>query len=181
MSFETHSLHSFVTLPQSDRIHRFLSYWMALRGNRNLPQRGDLDPLAIPSVLNGIWLITVDIATDTFHSRLAGEAVNRFFGRTMAGSNIEDALPENSMKPLHAQIRRVRDGECMLLEQGNLLRPDGAHVRGERLLAPFATYNYGVRKGIDHIVGVLIASGPVSRATVAGTTEPARVFEVPLR
>ncbi|MEQ9489959.1 MAG: PAS domain-containing protein [Alphaproteobacteria bacterium] len=177
---QSSDLQTFVTRPNSDRIHRFLSYWMALRGSHPLPRRSDLDPLAIPSVLNGIWLITVDTDTNSFHSRLAGEAVNRFFGRTMAGSDIADALPERAMEPLHTQLRRVRDNGCMLLEQGNLLRPDGATIRGERLLAPFATAAGDAGVTVDHIVGVTIASGPVSRPKLARTATPTRLYEVPL-
>lgn len=179
-AIEHSDLQTFVTRPSSDRIHRFLSYWMALRGSHALPRRSDLDPLAIPSVLTGIWLITVDTASDSFHSRLAGEAVNRFFGRTMAGTDIADTLPERAMEPLHSQLRRVRDKGCMLLEQGNLLRPDGTTVRGERLLAPFATVAGGADVTVDHIVGITVASGPVSRPNPGQTASPTRLYEVPL-
>lgn len=175
-----HDLQSFVTLPQSDRVHRFLAYWLSLRGDNRFPDRRNLDPLAIPSVLTGIWLITVESDDDRFVTRLSGESVNRFLGRSMAGHDLAEALPEPTMAPVHAQVRRVRDAGCLVLEQGGLVRPDGAVVHGERLFAPFSSTTDGIDPVVDHIVGVTIASGLVSPKKADAATLTSQLFETPI-
>jgi len=175
-----HDLQSFVALPQSDRIHRFLAYWLSLRGGKRFPNRRSLDPLAIPSVLTGIWLITVEPDADRFVTRLSGESVNRFLGRSMAGHDLAEALPEPTMASVHAQMRRVRDTGCLVLEQGGLVRPDGAVVHGERLLAPFSSTTDGINPVVDHIVGVTIASGLVPPENADAETPTSQLFEAPV-
>lgn len=166
---------AFSAQPRSDRIHQFLAYWQSLRGSDVLPNRADLDPLAMPSVLTGIWLITIE-DSGAFKTRLAGESINRFFGRSLAGHTIADILPEPTMTPLKSYLNRIRETGCLLLEQGDLLRPDGTFVYGERLFAPFASQKQDAEPVVDHIVGVTIASGPVSE-TKLQVAPPSQVFE----
>ena len=171
---------SFLAIPHSDRIHQFLAYWMTLRGSSQLPRRADLDPLAIPSVLTGIWLITVNPEDDSFVTRLSGESVNRFFGRSMAGLDLNDALPEPAMEPIHSQLRRIRDDACLMLEQGDLMRPDGAFIYGERLFAPFSDCLDGDGREVDHIVSVTIASGLLSQTSSGSAGSLSQMYETPV-
>lgn len=175
-----HDLQSFVALPHSDRIHRFLAYWLSLRDDNRFPNRRSLDPLAIPSVLTGIWLITAETEDDRFVTKLSGESVNRFFGRSMAGHDVAKVYPEPTMASVLAQLQRVRDAGCLVLEQGGLVRPDGAVVHGERLFAPFSSQSDGIDPVVNHIVGVTIASGPVSQMKSDVPVPESQLFEAPV-
>ena len=94
----------------------------------------------------------------------------------MSGRPVFDTLPEPAMAPLRGYLQHIRDTGCLLLEQGDLLRPDGTVVYGERLFAPFSSETDETGPVIDHIVGVTISSGPVSKAGFR-VTPPSQVYE----
>jgi hypothetical protein len=52
-----------------------LEYWQAMRGNRAMPARADIDPADIPKLLANILLVDVSQAPLDFRYRLLGTAI----------------------------------------------------------------------------------------------------------
>ena len=66
--------------------HRSLiEYWDALRGKRAYPSRSDVDPAAIRQLLPYTLLLDADPDEGKARFRLAGEAVNTFYGFNVRG------------------------------------------------------------------------------------------------
>ncbi|MET1029172.1 MAG: PAS domain-containing protein [Dongiaceae bacterium] len=75
-------------------------YWRRLAAH-GLPQRGDIDPTAIPAVLPNIMLLDVLDEGLDFRYRLAGTNVERNFGSSVKGiilSQVVQAFP--SFQPI---------------------------------------------------------------------------------
>ena len=80
------------------------AYWQSVRGpGLALPARRDIDPVAIPDLLAGIWMadIVVQGGVMRFRGRLAGTAPARLFGKDTAGRFFEEVY--NGDHLLHQQ------------------------------------------------------------------------------
>ena len=72
---------------------RLYDYWNSVRRpGLPLPARRDIDPIAIPDLLDGIWMtdIVVEDGAMRFRERLVGTALARLFGRDTTGRFFED-------------------------------------------------------------------------------------------
>lgn len=67
-----------------------LDYWIEARADRNLPSRGDIDPVDIPHLLKHIGLIDVEYGP-RFHYRLVGSYMNEIFGRDFTGTYLDQS------------------------------------------------------------------------------------------
>jgi hypothetical protein len=66
-----------------------LERWLAWRGDRLMPQRSDVDPLQLKSILPHIVIVEIR-AQDLAIVRLAGTAYREMFGLELTGRNIID-------------------------------------------------------------------------------------------
>ena len=83
------------TTIKSRRLRQLLDHYLEVRGEKRLPSRRDIDPVALGPVLPIIWVSQYDAAAGTFRYRLAGEDVNEVRGMSVAGRLLSDfVLPE---------------------------------------------------------------------------------------
>lgn len=77
--------------PRAQRLYR---YWLSIRPPRGgLPGRRDFDPVAVPDLLPGIWLLDVQREPFRLRYRLAGTAIVEAMGREVTGLWLEEAHP----------------------------------------------------------------------------------------
>ncbi len=69
---------------------RLLALWRGWAAGRAAPEREDLDPLAMPDLLDN--LIVLDVGEDDFRFRLAGEAVNARYGHRLRGRSLRELM-----------------------------------------------------------------------------------------
>jgi hypothetical protein len=69
----------------NDIIAQARSYWERIRGSRNMPRRGDLDPLDIPRLLPFVMLVDVLTEPLDFRFRLIGSAIQEIIARNYLG------------------------------------------------------------------------------------------------
>jgi hypothetical protein len=113
-------------------------YWLSLWRGDLFPARQRLDPLAIPQLLDSLFLIDIERQPLRFRYRLMGTKLVAFRGRELKGLYMEEAHPEFETSP-------VKQHYVILAETGEprwrkgLAQFDwGGRPSIERLLLPLA-------------------------------------------
>ena len=78
---------------QSAQIRFFADYWNALRGDRLMPSRADIDPGDLKPILANLAILEVQ-APDRSIFRLCGTGLSRLLGFEATGRNYIDLMPE---------------------------------------------------------------------------------------
>lgn len=99
------------------------AYWNRLRGERSAPERSDIDPSAIRSVLADTYMLEVDIAHG-FPFRLAGTRVNALFDADQKGLQFIDLWRQEERRNIAAVLMTVADGICPVVA-GAVAAPRG--------------------------------------------------------
>jgi hypothetical protein len=126
-------------LAQADpRLIALLRVWQAARQGDLVPRRGRFDPFSVPKLMPNLWLYRYDAERGDFVCRLAGEDVNRAWGRPIRGLTLREIVGEAD----HAAILERWHGilETPLIHYGTdreRLTALSLH-RAERLLLPLA-------------------------------------------
>src|SRR3546814_9678513 len=76
--------------PSATRTDTLFPYTTLFRSARPAPERGDIDPLAMPALLPNLLLL--DTIDDDFRFRLVGEAVNTRYGHGLRGRTLGEVL-----------------------------------------------------------------------------------------
>lgn len=86
-------------------------YWNALRGARRAPERVDIEPTAIRSVLADTFMLEVDVARG-FPIRLAGTRVNGLLDAEQKGRDFLALWQPAERRNVAAVLMTVADGAC---------------------------------------------------------------------
>jgi hypothetical protein len=114
-----------------------LRHWSERRRGRPAPERGDIDPAAIPRALGDTFMLAADF-TGELRFRLAGTRVCALFCREVKGWTFTDLWDEESrsqIDPLLAALSEERTGAVAGVTGE---RADGHDVELELLLLPLA-------------------------------------------
>ncbi len=87
-----------------------LDYWRARSdGGRRVPPRASIDPVDIPQLLDGIWLLDV-AAPFRLRYRLVGTRIVDALGQDPTGSWVDEAHPDAASTPeFFARFARVAE------------------------------------------------------------------------
>ncbi|HMN73382.1 MAG TPA: PAS domain-containing protein [Rhodoblastus sp.] len=110
------------------------AYWNALRRQRAAPDRADIDPAAIRSVLSDTFMIETD-ADSLFPLRLSGARVNALWARDLKGRSFLDLWGEDSAN-VAAVLLTVMDGACPVVAGAQSKLAGRAPLDVELLLLP---------------------------------------------
>jgi hypothetical protein len=122
---------------EDHRLRRLYEYWLAKKGKRRFPARGDIDPLDFGYVLGHIMLLDVVRDPLRFRVRVHGTAMTERAGYELTGRFLDD-LPITEYR--HYVRERceglVRDGEPLLVRHNRTL--DDRTRRYEAIWLPFS-------------------------------------------
>jgi hypothetical protein len=90
----------FIDKPRDADLRALYAYWNALRGDRSMPQRADIDPVDIPKLLPYIVMYTVLPDRGGYTIRLVGEEIVSFIGRNATGHPAGSAMPPRAAEIL---------------------------------------------------------------------------------
>lgn len=134
------------------------TYWDLLRGGRAAPERSDIDPAAIRSVLADTLMIDVEPGAglgSNYPIRLSGTRVNALFGADLKGRNFPSLWRLGDSRDVAALVSDVLDGTRPLVA-GIVAGPPGEpSINLELVLLPLR------HKGKTH-ARVLAALSPVA-------------------
>ena len=110
------------------------SYWNGLRRQRAAPDRAEIDPTAIRSVLSDTFMIEAD-RDGLFPLRLSGARVNALWARDLKGRSFLDLWGEDRAN-IAAVLLTVMDGACPIVAGAQTRLSGRAPVDFELLLLP---------------------------------------------
>ena len=75
------------------RVARLYRYWLSIHPAEGLPGRQHFDPVDVPELLPGIWLLDVQRKPFRLRYRLVGTAIVEAVGREVTGQWLDKAHP----------------------------------------------------------------------------------------
>lgn len=132
----------------SEVLRPLFQYWVAARGEKLMPARADIDPVAMPvALLPNIELVDVLQDTQRFRYRVMGTAVAQMLGEDWTGRFV-DEIPDihKSVQQHFEETAQTRKPTVRLNEydryDSSLIQDK--LIRYERLLLPLAEGNDSV-------------------------------------
>lgn len=89
------------------KLQRFYRYWRQIHPPQGLPGRCHLDPLAIPDLLPGMWLLDVQPDPFRLRYRLVGTRIVDAIGREVTGQWVDEAHPHLVGDPAYFERYRT--------------------------------------------------------------------------
>jgi hypothetical protein len=113
-------------------------YWETLRGSRPAPERGEIEPAEIRSILGDTFILEISLQFRTVSFRLAGTRLCSAYGRELKGLGFLALWSEDDNYDVAKLVSRVyRDNQPVLVgyaaQNGN-----GRFLEYEMLLLPLA-------------------------------------------
>jgi hypothetical protein len=126
--------------------------WNMARGARAMPDWSDIRPHKIAPQLKIIWSYRYDRARDAMIGRLAGDHIERIFGKTFRDTPMERLYPPDQFRRMFERFRRVACEPALYLEDGKVFQFVDHFGFGERIALPLA------RDGVtgDGIIGATV-------------------------
>jgi hypothetical protein len=125
--------------PQDADIEQLYGLWLAKRGGRTVPARGDLDPAAFRRLLPNIMLVDVLPPPDIYRVRLSGEAINEFYGGSIAGRTPRGYLSADGIQVVAGLTRALVEQRQPIFRAGRVhWQSDKTYKLFESCLLPLA-------------------------------------------
>jgi hypothetical protein len=110
-------------------------YWRALKAKSNAPERNDVEPGAIRTILADTVMVDFD-ETRNFPLRIAGSSANALFMRELRGVSFLELWREDDRAAVKATLRRAADEARPYLLTAKAHPPGFAALRIETLVLP---------------------------------------------
>jgi hypothetical protein len=123
------------TAMRQSATRELFTYWNHLRGERAAPDRAEIDPAAIRSVLSETFMLEVDDAHQ-FPLRLSGTRINALFCAEQKRRPFTELWSHNEARNMAAILLTVADASCPIIA-GAAAAPEGyGEVEVELLFLP---------------------------------------------
>ena len=132
------SFDAFLATIQSAELQAIARHWQAARGAKGMPAWRDIDPIQIGRNLRYVWAWKYDRAGDDFTGRLAGEEIDRAFGKSLRGVKMTAFYPPEGAALVLPRHRRVVQQPAFMHGQGMVFGHVGRTLIGERVIMPLS-------------------------------------------
>jgi len=133
MSFET-----FFHAIQSEPLRVLARQWATARGDRRMPAFRDIDPVGIGRHLRYVWAWKYDRNDDSFLGRLAGEEIDRAFGKSLRGMKMAEFYAPEVYAVVFPRHRQVVTEPSFFHGAGMVFSRMGYSMTGERISLPLS-------------------------------------------
>ena len=160
---------------KDERLRRLLRHWLERRGERLAPLRSAIDPTAIGPLLSSIWMCDYLPSSRSFRMRLAGEEINRLYGRNVTQCSFEEIIAPALLADVMRRYRRVVEEPAILLCSGNIYLASNRSEVGERLVLPLSDDSGAIMYVIGASVyrmELKLGEGPITRESMTETFTP---------
>ena len=124
------------------RLQSLYDHWLEARRGTLIPNRRDIDPVAIWSVLPFVWMCDYINESGRFRFRLAGEEIRRVHPRIAFGRYIDEFLSPQALariQPFYREVLALDGGAPAILHMRGFvyrMTEHGLSATGERLVLP---------------------------------------------
>lgn len=132
------------------------SYWDGLRAGRAAPDRTEVDPRAIASILGDTFILEAD-RTGALPYRLAGSRVSNLFARELKGSGFLDRFTPDARDRARAALSDATSAQTGLMLALAATSAQGRKVDLEAVILPLA---HRGRVGARLIGALSVAEAP---------------------
>ncbi len=132
------SFQAFLEAIQSEPLRVLAGQWAAARGSRRMPAFRDIDPVGIGRHLRYVWAWRYDRDADSFTGRLAGEQIDKAFGKSLRGMDMKEFYAPAVYAVVFPRHRRVVTEPCLFHGTGMVFARMGYSTTGERIGLPLA-------------------------------------------
>jgi hypothetical protein len=160
---------------KDERLRRLLRHWLDCRGGGLAARRSAIDPTAIGPILSSVWLCDFEPAERRFRMRLAGEEINRLYGRNVTQCSFEEIIEPALLPDVLRRYRRVVAEPAILHCGGHIYLASNRSEVGERLVLPLSDDS----DAIMHVIGASVyrmelklGEGPILRESMTETFTP---------
>jgi hypothetical protein len=115
----------------------FYAYWDARRDGAAAPERGDLDPGAVRTLLGDIFVLSCDPNGD-YAFRIVGNRTCALFGRDLKGEPLPSLFDESSRRDLEDILCVVSEEKLAAVAGVTATTPQGERAAFELLFLPFS-------------------------------------------
>jgi hypothetical protein len=123
---------------KSPDLHCVVRHWRAACGRRRMPDWNDIRPNRIGQQLKIVWSYRYDGARDRLVGRLAGDHIERVFGKTFRNTPMESLYPAEQYPAMFARFRRIVRDPSLYLETGKVFQAVDRFGFGERVAMPLS-------------------------------------------
>ncbi|MDE1987929.1 MAG: PAS domain-containing protein [Alphaproteobacteria bacterium] len=113
-------------------------HWNAVRGSRAMPAWDDIVPSQIAAELTIVWSYRYDRMADAFTGRLAGDQIEKIFGKKFRGSPMSKLYRGDDFTQMFARFKRVVREPALYRSEGMVFRFADRYGHGERIALPLA-------------------------------------------
>jgi hypothetical protein len=128
----------FLARISSPALRQIAEHWGQSRGLQSMPAWVDLRPSAIAGHLSVIWSWRYDLVADSFTGRLAGDAIEAVFGRTIRNVPMRDVFPPDRYETIFRRHKRVVSGPAFFHGSGFVFHHLQQMGSGERIIMPLS-------------------------------------------
>lgn len=125
---------------------RLYDYWLAHKGDRDLPSRADIDPAEMGDWLPGLMLVDVFYDPRRLKYRLVGEVEVESRGFNPTGRWVEEGFLGASLDDVLTNYNTAIDQRCALLDWSGFRCGGGYLTSRESLFLPLAGVDGRVEK-----------------------------------
>ena len=128
----------FISEPRDPYLCTLYEYWNALRGDRPMPRRAEIEPGKIPKLLPYIVMYTV-LPGGGYTIRLVGEEIVSFAGRNATGHPAGSTMPPRAAEILSEILNAVVTERVPMFRAGKAhWQPDKSHRDFEACFLPLS-------------------------------------------
>jgi hypothetical protein len=124
---------------KSQSLREVARHWNEARGGRAMPDWTDLKPSSIAPQLSIIWSYRYDRAEDKFTGRLAGDQVEKVFGKTFRGTPMTRLYSADQYPIIFNRFHRIVREPAFYLEEGKVFQIVDRYGFGERIAMPLSS------------------------------------------
>jgi hypothetical protein len=125
--------------PRHEELRQLYAYWLAKRGGRRAPSRGDIDPVELARLLPHVVLLDVERNPHRFRFRLVGTAVAKGFNIDPTGTYFDEIEHAPEQRTLNQRLIAVAEWGPPLCVTLDYTGTDGRHVSYERMVLPLSS------------------------------------------
>ncbi|HWT97981.1 MAG TPA: PAS domain-containing protein [Terriglobales bacterium] len=131
-------LQAFITRIAAPELVAIARHWGEARNGKRMPAWRDIDPVKIAPYLPIVWSWRYDRENDTFIGRLAGDAINRTFGKSLRGARLQDFFSPDGFPKVYQRHMRIIGDPAFSRDHGAVFHHVDGVGLGERIVMPLA-------------------------------------------